>query len=199
MQEKQVIPQRKERATQTAQTVGYLRKNKAWDEAFALAGELLEDKPDNEWNHRAMGWLGLDMLKFGAIDPCDLAGWLQRFTELDIPHQDTVYYEQLQWRLGKYLFGLNETKAAALESLLVALLWRLPSRSGPSRSFLLKSLLKHKGAWLCPEVLVDVWGWDSFSPDDDHEEILPNGRKLPSLVERPHIMVARRLLQTEGS
>ncbi len=177
----------------TAKDVNALRKSGQLTAAFELANELLITNPENVWNKRAMGWVLLEALKSenGYINSKEQL--IQQLADLQHPMEETIFYDQFRWKLAMYLFQSHDVEGKKMEWLLPILETVLPG-SSPSNKFLLKALIKNSIHFVNFSAIMDIWGWINFDKTDCAQEILPTGKRIPSLAERAHIATAKCII-----
>jgi hypothetical protein len=191
----------------SAQEVTKLRKNGELKKAYGLAKRLLKEEPDNIWNRRAMAWVQHDLLN-NAVEReqnDNVIKILDNINKLDLPEDEDIFHEQLAWKVGKHLFRCEAIKDPSMNSINIhvnKVFQKINSfpftKPAESYSFLFKAFHRHYKGTAGYIGLSDWWNFDNFMSQDFRKNVLDNGNKVPSIVERAHSAYAKCLLESDS-
>lgn len=180
--------------------VNSLRKAGNLEDAFAMAQADLIAEPENIWNKRGLSWIYFDQIK-AANQSEDFEAFeqiLSAITELQLPAEETMFWDQLCWQLGKMAFAAqqaNHTDLARLDRLFQYIAGLPLANPGEAYSFLLKAFQKGNKVWSQYAAFVEWWSIENLRPEDYLPEEMPDGKKSMSLAEQVIIAYARKLAE----
>jgi len=185
-----------------AKEIKDLRHSGKLEEALDLAKSEFESDPENIWTKRNLSWVYYDFLKQNnSFDQFDtFKGYLIQIVDLNIPSDETMFYENLAWQIGKMGFELMKSDQMinqmfeSLYSTIKDLSFRKPSES---YSFIFKSFhryYKNTDKYLD---FADWWGFENFRESDFEKEKLDNGKEIMAIAEQGYITYAKKLLPVQ--
>ena len=173
-----------------------LRKQGQLREAYNLAKELLNDKPDDIWFKRDFAWVCYDLMK-KAIEDKNSGNFISRLEDiisLDLPPEEQMLYNQLPWVFGKWVVAIFNSQADLLDQEKIKNLYSILNYLSelyitiPSDgySFFVKKLHKSFKGDLKYCDIIDSTGLNFFLPED-YEKTSCNGKNFMSFVEQVYI------------
>lgn len=151
------------------------------------------------WPKRNISWVYYEYLKENSsVEQFDVfLSWLQKLTDLQLPTDERLLFEQISWQVGKLAFALSKDEQAENRKR-IELFESIESFPFPkpseSYSFLFKALhklLKDNDKYI---EFADWWDFQNFMPADYEKDQLPNGREIMALAEQAYIAYAKRLV-----
>jgi hypothetical protein len=193
-----------------------LRQSGKLEDAYNLAKQDLDSKPDDVWNKRSMAWVIYDLLKQNvSVDSYNtFNNYLKELKDLQLPEEEKMVFDSTAWQVGKLIYQLSKeneqveiggesfqlahqrsidlNKIKPLYELVKSFHFTKPSEG---YSFLLKAL--HKCFKDQPDYIasIDWWGIENFREEDFLQEAIPSGKSVMALAEQVYIAYAKKLLE----
>jgi hypothetical protein len=186
----------------SSQEVTQLRKAGRLEEAEQLALQLLQTEPENIWNKRAMAWVLYDLVKMHQEngDVAKIIETYQRIAALELPADESMFFDQCAWQVGKLVFALHKQLEFPDPNQISEVFHAIRAfhfpKSVDSYSVLFLAFLKWSDIWTEFQAFADWWNFENFQAKDFENEIY-NGKSMPSTIERAGIAYAKKLLEGE--
>lgn len=197
-----------------AKEIKELRQAGRLNEAYEMAKAELDEAPENIWAKRNISWVYMDMAK-EHLGTYAFEKVLDELVALEMPENESLFYEQLAWNVGKHISKLLYPNSSNDDSLsifnLLHKIRELPFSRTSGLSYLLqmfhKSFKRERGGGFDARnfevntsylALMDWWDWEYFS-DEDYQVQNYNGKQIMSLVEQIIIGYSKVLLEGEPS
>ncbi len=178
--------------------IAELRKNNRLNEAWRMAHEWKRLEPGNIWATRALGWVLFDFLKtkIGKPDSRAVLKVMNQITQLQIPSEESMLVEQIDWQLAILLkkLKLNKTFSASFAERLMPLLLSVPSIDSKGHRALLNVTMG------IPDMpnrssFMSWWGWHHFTGTDIFPERGDEPNPPMALAEQVFIHCAKEVMQ----
>ncbi len=182
-------------------TVKELKNAGRLEEALEMAKNLYEAEKDNVYSKNSLAWV-YDALCKRAAEAGDLNGFNKYLSEIKLLGvlSEEMMSKTMCWRLLLLTKNLkNDDKRNVDTFNLLFDVARELNLAKPSTEYtiLLKAFLNLKE---CDEfkMFCDWWNFDNFMPEDYEEELIPDGRKVMSVVEQAYIAYSKLLLRLKS-
>lgn len=181
------------------QEINRLRKSGRLKEAYALARDEIEGpKNTNEsdrllWAKRGMAWVLYDYLKrfstklekgFDAAGFANLLRVVGEISQLDLPTEEGLFYEQFTWKIAMTLKSLEPEYhgSQAIQLFQAIRCFNLSTTYEPYRVLLLQfhRMLKNNSIYM---EIVDWWNIIHFQYSDFQGGRSESGKPMPSLAQ----------------
>lgn len=174
-----------------------LRKAGRLDEAYKMAAADLSSEPENIWPKRAMAWVLYEWMKGESRDK-NFDGFVRHMEEivkLNLPGDETLFFEQLAWVLARFVIELPLGKPDACSRIFNAV---RTIQFGPSGgfSYLLRAFHRHRGGWKDYIPFCDWWNFDHLQDQDYRYYKTEKGQKVMPLAEQVCIGYAQAVLSS---
>ena len=196
-----------------AKEIKALRESGELKEALKLALQEYDQDKTNIWGKRNLVWVYYDMLKSfqGNLDEKEnVLEVLDNIEKLGLPTNENLFFQQLAWFIGKYLFQIHKSQLGQEEKFKLAgeIFEKIKTFSfekSSGTSFLIKALhssFKNKNTGNCDfcdygKKYIDFIAWIGFErfSEEDFSPVEVNGRKIISFVEQFIIEYSKVLLK----
>lgn len=175
-----------------------LRKEGQLDLAYALALAQWQQDATSIWNKRNLGWVYFDLYKKALLeaDFNEKKRIWERILQLDIPTNESIFYESLSWQVIRWSYQCFKLKMPS--NFYWEVFQQVHSWSIVQPSPLFSALFKtFHTAFKGTDFYIDFmsqWTWKGLSVQDFQPEVNAQGTTLLSLVEQSAIAYAKQLL-----
>lgn len=183
--------------------VKILRKSGELGKALELAIVDYESNPENIWSKRSIMWVYYDYLKIAVVkeDIYDFFKILDKIRELNLPEDESMFFDTYIWQVGKMLYILSKQKnknLTFLSTIFNIIKEQKFSKPSDGYSYLLKAFNKFKKNWESYYLFVEWWKLENLQ-DADFNQSDYNGRKLPSIAEQTYSFYAKKIINEAES
>lgn len=178
--------------------VGILRKSGELDKALEMAKKDYESNPDDIWNKRSLAWVYYSMIKSieETRDIESFSGLIKSIKELELSAEEDMYFENLSWAIGKFIYGFKgfEQETGNLKKVFNQIKDIPLKVKTDAYTFVLKGFYASlsKDIAIMGEV-IEWWGISNLQ-ESDFEGQEYKGRQMMSIAEKVSIVYGKSLL-----
>ena len=168
-----------------------MRKLGQVNEALVLVEVLLVGDANNLYNRRAAAWVYLELIKNQCNTVTELNRFFELIIQLKLDSNEEIFWEQLRWQIAKLFFRMDDSTTAQQWSFFCDLWAMIPVQVSLGNSIFLKAFLKHQAEIPSIAFCKSMHDLNIFQEKDYLPEVLANGKRLLTLVERVFIAIAK--------
>lgn len=186
----------------TFKDINNLRKEGRLEDAYSMAKNALEEKPDDEWLKRAMGWVVYAYLdqNASADNYSEYKRWLDYLISLSFPAGESMLFSAVAWSLRKFFDDCRSKEVA--EPVLDEIFNAVKQVNFPvheeSYGALLQAVVALEHKWNNYYLFIQWWNLDNLEPADFLSVTLKSGKQMMSLAERTYIAYSKWLLRQDS-